>query len=203
MTSTPYEVLRSLRRFEGRVISVRSDTVRMPGGAIAVRDVVEHPGAVGVVVLDDVDRLIMIRQYRHPVRAYMWELPAGLLDEAGESALSAAQRELLEEVGLRAARWDVLVDVHSSAGMTDEAYRVYLARDVSAKAADFVPGAHEEADMEEKWLPLDDAVSAVLAGEITNGLAVAGILATDRARRDGYTTLRPADARWPARAQHA
>ncbi len=203
MTTTPYEVLRSLRRFEGRVISVRSDTVRMPGGAIAVRDVVEHPGAVGVVVLDDDDRLIMIRQYRHPVRAYMWELPAGLLDEAGESALSAAQRELFEEVGLRAARWNVLVDVHSSAGMTDEAYRVYLARDVSAKAEDFVPGVHEEADMEEKWLQLDDAVAAVLAGEITNGLAVAGILAADRARRDGYTTLRPADASWPARPLHA
>jgi ADP-ribose pyrophosphatase len=202
MTSRPYEVLKSQRRFDGRVISVRSDTVRMPGGAIAVRDVVEHPGAVGVLVLDDDDRILMIRQYRHPVGGYLWELPAGILDEPGESALLAAQRELLEEVGVRAARWDVLVDVHSSAGMTDEAFRVYLARNPSEKAADFVPGEHEEADMQERWVSLDDAVSQVLAGEITNGMAVASILAADRVRRDGYASLRPPDSSWRARPQH-
>jgi ADP-ribose pyrophosphatase len=194
-----YDVVGSELRYTGPVFTVRSDTVVMPGGSTAVRDVVQHPGAVGVVALDEADRVLMIRQYRHAVGGYLWELPAGLLDEDGESSLDAARRELAEEVGISAERWSVLVDVHGSAGMTDEAYRVYLARGLSAKVDDFTPGADEESDLVEEWVALDDAVSRVLAGDITNGLAVSGILAAALAHGSSYTALRPADAPWPAR----
>jgi 8-oxo-dGTP pyrophosphatase MutT (NUDIX family) len=202
MSSHSYEVVSSQRRFDGPVISVRSDTVRMPGGGTAVRDVVEHPGAVGVVALDDDEQVLMIRQYRHPVGDYLWELPAGLLDTPAESALVTARRELAEEVGITASDWAVLVDAHASAGMTDEAFRVYLARGLSAKTADFTPGEHEESDLTEEWVPLERAVARVLAGEITNGLAIVGVLACAAARASSYDGLRAADAPWPTRPDH-
>lgn len=199
MTDSSYAVVSSDVRFSGRVITVRSDVVQMPDGREVVRDVVVHPGAVGVVVLDNDGRVLMIRQYRHAVRSYLWELPAGLLDEADESAADAAARELAEEVGITARDWSVLVDVFSSSGMSNEAYRVYLARDLSAKAIDFRPGPDEESDLREEWVPLGDAVSRILAGEITNGLAAIGILATAAARPGGYAGLRPVGSPWPAR----
>jgi 8-oxo-dGTP pyrophosphatase MutT (NUDIX family) len=201
MSAHHYEVVSTQRRYDGPVISLRSDTVRMPGGVTAVRDVVEHPGAVGVVALDDDERVLMIRQYRHPVGDYLWELPAGLLDTPGEPPAQTARRELAEEAGVTARDWWVLVDCYSSSGMSDEAFRVYLARQISAKADDFVPGEHEEADLVEEWVPLDVAVARVLAGEITNALAAVGILACAGARVASYAGLRPADAPWPARAR--
>jgi 8-oxo-dGTP pyrophosphatase MutT (NUDIX family) len=202
MSGHQYEVVSTQRRYDGPVISVRSDVVRMPGGGTAVRDVVEHPGAVGVVALDDAQRVLMIRQYRHPVGDYLWELPAGLLDTPGELPAQTAQRELAEETGVTARDWSVLVDCFSSSGMTDEAFRVFLARDISAKAADFAAGEHEEADLVEEWVPLDAAVARVLAGEITNALAVVGILACTAARASSYTWLLPVDAPWRARPDH-
>ena len=202
MSDHAYDVLSSTPRFAGRVISVRSDEVRMPDGHVVTRDVVEHPGAVGVVALDDQDRVLMIRQYRPAIGAYLWELPAGLLDEVGESAADAAARELVEEVGIGARTWAVLVDAYTSSGMTDEAYRIFLARDLSAKASDFVAGPDEESDLQEEWVPLDYAVARVLAGEITNGLAAMGILATALARAASYTGVRSVDAPWSARPQH-
>ncbi|MEP7053829.1 MAG: NUDIX hydrolase [Actinomycetota bacterium] len=202
-TDSAYDVVSSTTHYAGRVITLRCDEVRMPDGRIVVRELIEHPGAVGVVALDDNERVLMIRQYRPAVRTYLWELPAGLLDEPGESAIDAAARELAEEVGISALRWEVLVDVRSSPGMTDEAYRVYLARGLSAKPHDFTAGPDEEADMQEQWVPLSAAVDRVLAGEITNGLAVAGILAADLARQRGYAGLRATSADWPARPNHA
>jgi 8-oxo-dGTP pyrophosphatase MutT (NUDIX family) len=197
-----YEVVSTERRYDGPVISLRSDVVRMPGGGTAVRDVVEHPGAVGVVALDDDERVLMIRQYRHPVGDYLWELPAGLLDTPGEPPAQTAVRELAEETGVTARDWCVLVDCFSSSGMTDEAFRVYLATGISAKADDFVAGEHEEADLVEERVPLDAAVARVLDGEITNALAVVGILACAAARGSSYAGLRSVDAPWPARSDH-
>ena len=183
----------------GRVIEVRTDVVEMADGSVAVRDVVVHPGAVGIVALDDAGRVLLVQQYRHPVRHRLWEPPAGLLDVAGEDPLAAARRELFEEAHLAAGRWDVLLDAFTTPGMTDEAVRVYLARDVSAATGPKHPGLHEEADMPVRWVPLDDAVAGVLAGRLHNPMAVMGLLAAARARDSGFAGLRPADAPWPAR----
>ena len=182
--------------FEGRIITVRKDQVTMPGDTTSQRDVVEHPGAVGIAALDDEGRVLLVNQYRHPVGRRLDELPAGLLDKPGEPALAAAQRELAEEAGLAAETWHVLVDALSSPGMSDEAVRVFLARDVRSVERDVQE--HEEVEMTTSWVPLDDAVRQVLDGRLENALAVIGILAADRARRDGFSGLRPADATWPA-----
>jgi len=188
-----YEVLSTEVAFTGRVIEVHKDEVAMPGGTTSQRDVVVHPGAVAVVALGE-QGVLLVDQYRHPVRRRMTELPAGLLDKAEESALLAAQRELAEEAGLAARTWHVLVDVLSSVGMTDEAVRIYLARDLSEVERDVQE--HEEQEMTSAWVPLDDAVRRVLAGEIENGICCTGLLAADRAARDGFSGLRPADAPW-------
>ena len=176
-----YDVISSTARFAGRVISVRTDVVRMPGGDTAERDVVEHPGAVGVVALDDDRRVLLIRQYRHPVGRALWELPAGLRDVAGEPDLETARRELLEEAGLRAGRWEPLVAALASPGMTDEQYVVFLARDLTeVPAAERPELEHEELDLETAWVPLADACDRVLAGDIENALCIIGVLAAAR-----------------------
>ncbi len=197
MTVHEHRVLRSEVVYEGRIISVRKDVVSMPGDTSSQRDVVQHPGAVGVLALDARNRVLLVSQYRHPVGRRLEELPAGLLDVDGEPALDAAQRELAEEAGLAADTWHVLVDTLTSPGMTDEAIRVFLARDVSEVHRDVQE--HEELDMTTAWVDLDEAVSRVLSGDIENAMCVVGVLAADRAVRDGFTRLRPADVRWPAR----
>jgi ADP-ribose pyrophosphatase len=181
----------------GRVIDVRTDRVGMPDGGEATRDVVVHPGAVGIIAMDEQERVLLLHQYRHAVGRLLWEPPAGLLDEVGEDPLEAAKRELYEEAHLEADRWDVLVDGFTSPGMTDEAVRVYLARDVRESRAPKFEAEHEEVDMPLRWVPLGDAVVAVLAGRIHNPLAVMGVLAASAASRTSYTELRPADAPWP------
>ena len=152
--------------FEGRIISVRKDEVTMPGDTTSQRDVVEHPGAVGIAALDDQGRVLLVNQYRHPVGRRLDELPAGLLDKPGEPALDAAQRELAEEAGLAADSWHVLVDALSSPGMSDEAVRVFLARDLRSVQRDVQE--HEEAEMTTSWVPLEDAVRQVLDGRLEN-----------------------------------
>jgi 8-oxo-dGTP pyrophosphatase MutT (NUDIX family) len=190
-----YEVRSTDVVFEGRVISVAKDQVTMPDGGTSQRDVVVHPGAVAVVALGE-QGVLLVNQYRHPVRARLDELPAGLLDKTGEPALPAAQRELAEEAGLAATTWNVLVDQLSSPGMTDEAVRIYLARDLTDVDRDVQE--HEEQEMTAAWVPLEEAVRRVFAGELQNATAVVGVLAADRAARDGFAGLRPADAPWPA-----
>jgi 8-oxo-dGDP phosphatase len=187
-------------RYQGMKWDVVTETVTLSDGQQVRRDVVVHPGAVGVVALDDEDRVLLIRQYRHPVGRELWELPAGLLDEVGEDAVVAAQRELAEEAYLTADRWDVLIDVFSSPGMSGEAYRIYLARDVAAvPVGQRHARREEEASLVERWVPLADAVSAVMSGGVHNAMAVVGILAASRARDVGWQTLRPADLEWPQR----
>jgi ADP-ribose pyrophosphatase len=190
-----YEVRSREECFRGPVFSVVSDEVAMPGGRVARRDYVRHVGAVGVVALDERERVVLIRQYRHPLGRPIWELPAGLIDVEGEDLPAAALRELHEEADLLAERLDVLVDMHTSPGFTDEVIRVFLARGLSE-----VPMAQrherrdEEADMQLVWFDLDEAVSMVLAGEITNAACVAGLLAVARARDADWAPLRPADS---------
>ncbi len=183
--------------YEGRVMALRADEVLMPSGRVAVREIVEHPGAVAIAALDADDRLMMIHQYRHAVGRRLWELPAGLLDVRGEDPLVTAQRELAEETGLAASEWSVLVDVTPSPGFTDEAVRVYLARGLTEvgrpEHAD-----DEEADLAARWVSLPVAVRMVLSGTIVNATTVAGVLAA-HALRDAPSAARPADAPWPDR----
>ena len=184
--------------YRGRVIALRRDTVRMSDDSLAVREVVEHLGAVGVVALDDEAQVVLVNQYRHPVARRLDELPAGLLDVAGEPALLAAQRELAEEARLVAERWDVLVDLYLSPGFSDEAIRIYLARGLHPAPGDFT-AEHEELTMTVERVALDEAVQRIQAGELTNAAAVGGLLAAAHSRANGWAGLRPADAPWPAR----
>ncbi|TYB44772.1 NUDIX domain-containing protein [Actinomadura chibensis] len=185
--------------YRGRVFGVRTDRVEMPRGdgtEVVARDVVEHIGSVGVLALDDRDRVLLLRQYRHPVSRLLWEPPAGLRDVTGEPLHKLAERELLEEAGYRAERWDTLVDVFPSPGMADERVRVFLARGLTEVPADEIDfeRVHEEADMPVVWVPLDDAVRKVLAGEVHNMIACVGVLAARAARDSGFADLRPVDA---------
>jgi len=189
-----FRVLDSEKVYEGRVISLRRDTVAMPGGGSSVREVVHHPGAVAVVALDDDENVVLLRQYRHPVGQHLWELPAGLRDSDGEPPLETAKRELAEETLLAAGRWSLLVSVNNSPGFSDELVQVYLAEDLSAvdRPAGFTV-EHEEADMTVERVPLRDAVQRVFDGDIRNSSAVAGILAAAQLRANA-PGLRPVDA---------
>ena len=128
MADHVFETVSSETVYRGKILALRTDEVRMPGGGTAMREVVEHYGAVAVAAVDDHDRLMMIYQYRTALNRRLWELPAGLLDEPGEAPAVAAARELREETGLVADDWRVLIDVALSPGFCDEAVRVYLAR---------------------------------------------------------------------------
>ncbi|MBE7186767.1 NUDIX hydrolase [Jatrophihabitans endophyticus] len=195
-----YEVVDSETIFDGRIMSLRRDSVRMPEGTVSVREVVAHLGAVGVVALDGDGNVVLVNQYRHPVRARLDELPAGLLDVEGEPPLAAAKRELLEEAALVADDWNVLLDLHTSPGFSTESLRLYLARGLSsAPDRDGFEPEHEERTMTVRRVPLGEAVSRALAGHITNATAVAGLLAAIHGRATGWRDLRPADAPWPSR----
>ena len=191
-----WPVVSSAELLRGRMVTVRTDKVRFPDNQLAEREVVVHQGAVAVLTLDDAGRLLMIRQYRHPVAHLLWEIPAGLRDVAGESPWATAQRELAEEAGYRAGDWRLLADYYSSPGFSTERLRIFLARDpepIPEAERDFVP-EHEEAQLLLSWVPLDDAVRKVFAGDLHNGPAALAIMAAYAARSQGFDRLRPADA---------
>jgi 8-oxo-dGDP phosphatase len=186
---------------EGRIASFVQDQVQAPDGEEMTREYLRHPGAVGIIALDDQSRVAFVRQYRHAVRHRLIEPPAGLLDVDGEGYLLTAQRELVEEAGLAAASWHVLVDLFTTPGILAESLRIYLARDlVAADAPEGFARSGEEAHMDTVWAPLDDVVDAVLAGDLHSPSLVAGVLAAWVARqRDAFASLRPASASWAAR----
>lgn len=195
------------RVWNGAVFGMDEDQVVLaPGATPVVRQYLAHHGAVAVVGLREGPdssqpcggpEVLLIRQYRHPVGARLWEVPAGLLDVADEDPLAAAQRELFEETDYRAGRWEVLADFFSSPGCSTEGLRLFLARDLThVPVGEGFVREDEEAEMVPTWVALEDAVEAILDGRIHNPSAVAGLLATDAARRRGWETLRPADAPW-------
>ena len=160
------------------IIAVRRDSVVMPGGKPANREIVEHFGAVAVVALDDDGRVALVEQYRHSVGKRLLELPAGLLDMYEEDELVCAKRELVEEAGLEAEQWGVLVDLVTSPGFAEEAVRVFVAKQL--REVERPDAEDEEADMDFRWMPLSEAAQMVLRGEIVNSIAVGGILAACR-----------------------
>ncbi|MGV0069440.1 NUDIX domain-containing protein [Mycobacterium colombiense] len=193
MAEHVFETASSETLYTGKIFALRSDRVRMPGGKAVTREIVEHYGAVAVVAMDDDGNIPMVYQYRHAFGRRLWELPAGLLDVPGEAAHLTAARELMEEAGLKAETWTVLVDLDSTPGFSDESVRVYLATGLTRVDR---PEAHdEEADMTVEWYPLADAVRKVLGGDVVNAIAVAGILAA-HAVTTGFAQPRPVDSPW-------
>ncbi|HEY9328756.1 MAG TPA: NUDIX hydrolase [Streptomyces sp.] len=199
-TPEEWPVTATATPFRGKKTSVRTDDVEMPDGTIARRDYQVHPGSVAVLALDDEDRVLVLRQYRHPVRHKLWEIPAGLLDVPGENPLHAAQRELYEEAYVKAEDWRVLTDVYTTPGGCDEAVRIFLARNISEADGERFAVSEEEADMELARVPLQDLVRGALAGDLHNNCLVVGVLSLAAVLADdGIDSLRPAEAPWPAR----
>jgi len=165
------------RGYDGSFVSLRVDTVDGPDGASFERAVVEHPGAVGVLAMDDEGRVLLLSQYRHAVGRRLLELPAGIRDVSGEDPVLAAARELAEEASVQASDWRVLLEIYSSPGVLDEHWLIYLARGLEvAEDSDYVR-VHEEADMSAVWVPLDEAVRAVLDRRLCDSMAAAALLA--------------------------
>jgi 8-oxo-dGDP phosphatase len=185
-----YEVVESTVQYRGPIFTIRTDKVTMPGGTVAQRDYIDHVGAVGAVAVDPAGRVLLLRQYRHPVRQRLWELPAGLSDVDGEAAVETARRELYEEAGLRAATWRRLTDTLTSPGMTNERMRLFLAQDLTeVPDGERFEREHEEAELETAWFTLDEAVRMVFDGQIRNATCVIGVLATARAAEMGWERL--------------
>ena len=176
----PAEVTSSERVFEGRVWNIRRDEFTFAGHTIA-REYLDHPGAVAVLAIDDQDRVLLINQYRHPVGLRDWELPAGLLDIEGESPLATARRELAEETDLIAEHWSELITFHTSPGGSNETLRVFEARGLLPTEP--FARTEEEAEIVLRWVPLSDAVDAVLEGRLSNSILIVAVLAA-HARRD-------------------
>lgn len=192
---SPRELLSRETVYEGRIWNVIHDSVKLSdtGGTIE-RDYISHPGAVSVLVMDDEERVLMVNQYRHPVGMRLWEIPAGLLDVDGEAPLDAAKRELWEEADRTADHWAILTDVFLTPGSSAEAVRVYLALEPQLVPEDQRhERTEEEAEMISTWVPLEEAVAAVLAGKIHNPTAMIAILAAQAARSSKYTNLRDAN----------
>lgn len=196
---SPRRLLESTVAYSGPIWDVVKEKFTLTDdGEPLVRDFIQHPGAVAVLVMNDAGQVLLINQYRHPVRMTLWEIPAGLLDVEGEDYLAAAVRELAEEADLVAEDWNVLADLFLSPGSSREELRIYLARGLH-----WIPEAerherfHEEAEIKMLWVDLDDAVQAVLEGRLHSPSAAAAVLAAAAARPSGYSNLRPADAPWP------
>ncbi|WP_370589337.1 NUDIX domain-containing protein [Salinibacterium sp. ZJ70] len=170
----PAEVVASELVYEGRVWDIRRDRFRF-GDHELVRDYMDHTGAVAVLARDDEDRVLLINQYRHPIRSRDWELPAGLLDIDGEDRQSAAERELAEEVDLVASEWRELITYATSPGGSDETITIFEARGLSATPVAF-ERTDEEAEIVLRWVPLAEAVEAALAGRIRNSVLLLAVL---------------------------
>lgn len=188
--------------FEGAVWDVRRETFDLEGDRL-VREIVDHPGAVAVLALDEDDRVLLIRQYRHPISAFEWEIPAGLLDIAGEDPLVAARRELAEEADIEAEHWAVLVDYFTSPGGMNEALRIYLARGLSpVPAGQRHEREGEEAHLIHRSVPLDEVVEGILAGHLQNSTIIIAGLTAVAMRERGWASLRPAQSPWPGHPAH-
>ena len=189
----PAPVLDRTVRFEGLVWDVITESFVLPGVGELRRDFVDHPGAVAVLAMDPQERVLLIQQYRHPIGTYEWEIPAGLRDVDGEDERVCAEREVAEEADLRAATWALLSRYAASPGGMNEHLTIFLATDLSA-----VPEAErhqrtgEEAVLVHRWVPLDELLEAILAGDIRNAtVMIAALTAYVRESRAGEGLSQP------------
>ena len=189
---------RRVEHFRGSVAAMRTDDVEF-GSATHARDYVLHFGAVAVVALDADERVLVIKQYRHPLAARLWEVPAGLLDHVDEDPWTAAQRELAEEAGVLAAEWQLLVDYATTPGGSTELLRIFLARGLTTLQERPRTDEAEEQDMPVAFVPIDELCEAVLTSQVCNTSVVVGALAVRACRDMGWSTLRAADEPWPMR----
>lgn len=195
--ATDVEVLQRDLLVAGAVWDIRRDRFRF-NGSVLERDFMDHTGAVAVLALDEQERVVLIKQYRHPIAHRDWEIPAGLMDAPGEPGLAAAKRELAEEADMQASEWHLLLDLFLSPGGSSENMRIFLARGLSAATHDFVREG-EEAELVPTWVPLDEAVAAALDGRIGNAITVSAVLAAEASRSQGWQTLRDPETPWASR----
>ena len=193
----PLPVTSSHKIASGAVWDVREDQFEYAGQTLT-RQYLDHPGAVLVLALDDEDRALLIRQYRHPIATREWEIPGGLMDAPGESGVEGAKRELAEEANLAANDWYVLLDTATTPGGSSELIRIFVARSLYETTTDFVRDG-EEADMEYRWVKLEDIRDAAFRGEVQNGTLLHAVFAALDARSRNWKDLRPANSPWPAR----
>lgn len=157
--------------YRGRILTLRRDTVTLPNGREAVREVAEHPGGVGILALDGENRAALVWQYRYAFGRAMWEIPAGKR-EPGEEPLATARRELQEEVGASAAHWQALGEIIPSPGCYGERLWLYLARELT------LGRTHPDEDefLELQWMPLEELTEKCLAGEIQDAKTIIAAL---------------------------
>ncbi|MFY9262023.1 MAG: NUDIX hydrolase [Actinomycetaceae bacterium] len=174
------EILQSDLRFKGPIFTIYDDEIKFASGDIARRQYMEHHDAVAIVPMRESERgpeILLIRQYRHAPRRILWEIPAGLLDIAGEDALSTAKRELLEETDCVADRWTKLARFTASPGVSDENCDIFLARDVYEVAHSQFERSEEEREIIKKWFLLEDVLDAIFRSDLTSPTLVTGVLA--------------------------
>jgi 8-oxo-dGTP pyrophosphatase MutT (NUDIX family) len=164
--------------FDTPYVGLSVDTVIGPDGVGFSRTIVQHHGAVGILVLDEEDRVLVLDQYRHPVGKRLIELPAGILDVEDEPALEAAKRELREEADLEAGDWQSLLHLYATPGGSTEHWEVFLAEDLTPTPHELrETRTAEEADMRQLWVPLPQLIDAALDGRIGDSMTVASVLA--------------------------
>lgn len=162
----------------GRIIDVCEEDVTLPNGRRTVLEIVRHPGGAAVVALNERGEVCLLRQYRHVVGGWIWEIPAGKL-EPDHSPLQMAQRELEEEAGIQASHWQPLTGIFSSPGIFTEVIHLFLARELLT-----VPSRHETHEViEVHWKPFAEALAMAARGEIRDAKTLAGLLLAQQARQ--------------------
>jgi ADP-ribose pyrophosphatase len=158
--------------YEGRIVNLRIESVSLPNGKTVELELMRHPGAAAVAAVDDGGRVVLIRQYRHATGGYIWELPAGILNEEAEPPRACAARELREEVGLEAREWRTLGMIYTTPGFCDERIHLFLARGLTQGDHE---RDHDEVIDEVRAVPIDEALAMIRRGDIVDGKTVAGL----------------------------